>query len=71
MTLKEYIISLEKLISKDKKVANYQVYYAVDEEGNEYCKVDIPPSLCQITDKGDVLFVGEDEKVIPNVVVIN
>lgn len=45
MKLKKYIKNLQKLIEEKPEVADYEVVYSVDSEGNAFYEVDFPPSV--------------------------
>lgn len=45
MKLKEYIQGLQDLIDKNPEVADYEVIYSVDDEGNGYGIVNWDPSI--------------------------
>jgi hypothetical protein len=48
MTVKEYVHILDSLIRKHPEIANFQVVFSSDNEGNDYQLVYQEPTLCQI-----------------------
>jgi hypothetical protein len=50
MTLQEYLDNLLLMVKNNPKIANFEVIYSHDDEGNEFQKVGMPPSLMRIDD---------------------
>jgi len=47
MQLREYLEELNKIIQEHPEVLEYEVCYSIDDEGNEYNKVNYTPSLVE------------------------
>jgi hypothetical protein len=50
MKLQEYLDNLITMIKDNPKIAEFEVIYSHDDEGNEFQKVGMPPSLMRIDD---------------------
>jgi len=64
-TFKEYVDKLNNLLKNNPKLKNLPVYYAVDEEGNEYKQVLYDPSFVALdvsNDFNQLIGVYLDEK---------
>ena len=48
MKLQEYLDELLLMVKKYPKILDFEVVYSHDDEGNEFQKVQIPPSLMKI-----------------------
>jgi hypothetical protein len=61
MKLKEYIKELNTLVALHPEVAEYEVIYAHDDEGNEFQKVNCLPSLMLIDNIDDDRYLEIQE----------
>jgi len=50
MKLQEYLDNLLLMVKDNPKIADFEVIYSHDDEGNEFQKVWMPPSLMRIDD---------------------
>ena len=50
MKLQEYLDNLLLMVKNNPKIAEFEVIYSHDDEGNEFQKVGMPPSLMRIDD---------------------
>jgi hypothetical protein len=62
MNLKEYLKELNKLIALHPEVADYEVIYAHDDEGNEFQKVNCIPALIPINNIKDNRYLEIQEE---------
>ena len=50
MKLREYLKHLETLVKENKSVLDYEVIYAIDDEGNGFKKNNYEPSLWKFSE---------------------
>lgn len=61
MTLSEFIKHLQEL---EEKHGNKEVWYAIDDEGNDYLQIHYKPSVHRLADISFGIDVNKNKKVI-------
>ena len=74
MNFKDYVNVLKKLLKENPELANAEVVYSTDDEGNGFSRVHYNPSIGhfdgeEFRSKSDI--EDEDEEETPNAVCIN
>lgn len=71
MKFKEYVELINKLAEENPESLEFDVIYAVDDEGNGYCRGVMGPSLIAAEDGYHCDIYGDESEEQSNAVLIN